>query len=110
MNYLRILPWIFIAGIIFAVLSYSANKYHGKDRTTMQLLQDFIGGCVFIGLLSAIIPDIFPDIRGFVAVPTALSSLSLGETTKMLGGAISSVAGATRSVTDDIDLQVGPLP
>jgi len=110
MNYLRTLPWIFISGIIFAVLSYFANKYHDKERTVLQLLQDFIGGCVFVGLLSAIIPDIFPDIQGFFTVPAVITNLNFGETTKILGGAISSVSGATRSLTDDIDLQVGPLP
>jgi hypothetical protein len=115
MDYTRVLPWIFLSGVVFVVLSYVANKYHGKERKTGELAQDFIGGSVFIGLLSAIVPDIFPDISTAFPIKSldvsrALSSVASTAattfTTVSTGRGFSSSGGGL----DDIDLQVGPIP
>jgi hypothetical protein len=117
MNYIRVLPWIFLSGVAFVVLSYAANRYHGKERSVMELAQDFIGGSVFIGLLSAIVPDIFPDIT--TTLP--MKSLDLSGTISSVASAAAAAASFTtgaKSATgvssggslDDIELQVGPIP
>jgi hypothetical protein len=117
MDFQRILPWIFISGLVFSLLSYVANKYHGRDRNIKELSQDFLGGSIFIGLLSAIVPDIFPDICNKLNI----SGMNIENMTKIFGGGVgglslaslgSTVGTATgvAKATDDMELQVGPLP
>lgn len=106
------LPWIVISGLVFSILSYVANRYHGKERSNTQLAQDFVGGSVFLGLLSAVVPDIFPDISSYIGNP--ISGIKLGDATKVLENTLAKVSstpilrGGSRA--DDIELQVGPLP
>ncbi|NBR60288.1 MAG: hypothetical protein EBT86_01315 [Actinobacteria bacterium] len=110
MDFQRILPWVFISGLFFSILSYAANRYHGRERNIKELAQDFLGGSIFIGLLSAVVPDIFPDISKKLNI----SALNLGSATKVLGDGLSaaksiaSIGGASKM--DDLELQVGPLP
>ena len=121
MDFQRILPWILISGLIFSLLSYAANKYHGRDRNIKELSQDFLGGSIFIGLLSAIVPDIFPDISSKLNI----SGMNLENMTKIFGGGVGGLSitkslaslgsttdtiSNTKSSTDDMELQVGPLP
>ena len=112
MNFQRILPWILISGLIFSLLSYVANRYHGKERNVRELAQDFIGGSIFVSLLSAIVPDIFPDISNNFSLK--LGNFNLFDATKIIGNSISSASvntfGGGSSKADDIDLQIGPLP
>lgn len=82
-------PWIFIGGIVFAVLSFVAAKYQGRQHTGKTLAQDFISGGIVIALLGVIAPDAFPD----APIPAEMPSMGI-----FTGG------------SSDIDLQVGPPP
>lgn len=119
MDIQRILPWILISGFVFSLLSYVANRYHGRDRNIKELSQDFLGGSIFIGLLSAIVPDIFPDILSKLNI----SSMNFENMTKIFGGGVGglsitnslaslgNVTGTNpNTAADDMELQVGPLP
>ena len=118
MNYIRVLPWIFLSGVAFVVLSYTANRYHGKERSVMELAQDFIGGSVFIGLLSAIVPDIFPDITTTLPMKSldlsgtisSVASAAAAATASFTTGAKSATGVSSGGSLDDIELQVGPIP
>ena len=112
MDFSRILPWIVLSGFVFVILSYVANKYHGKDKTLKDFFQDFIGGSVFVGLLSAIIPDIFPDITSSIPIKSlnimgALDTVSSIRTAAASSLSLVSNAGGG---SNDIELQVGPIP
>lgn len=116
MDFLRILPWIVLSGLIFVILSYVANKYHGKDRKTRELVQDFIGGSVFIGFLSSIIPDIFPDISTILTLNTlnisnTVASLKTAASaaTASASAAINMATAVSGGIIDDLDLQIGPI-
>jgi hypothetical protein len=54
------LPWIFVGGGIFIVLSYIGTKYKDKEYRNIQYLQDFISGSIFIAFAGVLIPDMFP--------------------------------------------------
>ena len=82
------LPWIFVGGTIFIILSYVGAKYKDKQYRNIQFLQDFISGSIFIAFAGILMPDMFPKME----LPTSLSSFN------MSGGASNS----------DFDLQIGP--
>jgi hypothetical protein len=82
-------PWIFIGGVVFALLSFVAAKYQDRPHTGKSLAQDFISGGIVVALLGVIAPDAFPA----SPLPTEIPSVFTG------GGGSS-----------DIDLQVGPPP
>ncbi len=79
-------PWIFVGGLVFIALSFTASKYKDKDYRKIQLLQDFISGAILIGFTGVLVPDIFPKI----GLPEAMPSFGMGIS------------------QDDLDLQVGP--
>jgi hypothetical protein len=79
-------PWIFVGGLIFIALSFTAAKYKDKDYKKIQVLQDFISGSILIAFTGVLVPDMFPKFE-FPNVPIA--PLSMG------GGG-------------ELDLQVGP--
>jgi hypothetical protein len=79
-------PWIFVGGLVFIALSFTASKYKDKDYRKIQLLQDFISGAILIGFTGVLVPDIFPK----MSLPEAMPSFGMG-----IGN-------------DDLDLQVGP--
>lgn len=81
-------PWIFIGGIVFAILSFIAAKYQGRSYNSKSVAQDFISGGIVIALLGGIAPDAFPEAPIPTQIPSVLSSLG----------------------SSDIDLQVGPPP
>lgn len=86
------LPWMFVGGIAFMLLSFLASKYQNKQHKTITFAQDFISGSILIALLGVIVPDVFP------AFPLSTSSIALPNFSGML-----------RSGGDDIEIQVGPL-
>lgn len=81
-------PWIFIGGFVFAILSFIAAKYQGRQHTSKTIAQDFISGGIVISLLGVIAPDAFPESPLPTEIPSVLSSLG----------------------SSDVDLQVGPPP
>jgi hypothetical protein len=78
-------PWIFVGGLVFIALSFTAAKYKDKDYKKMQVLQDFISGSILIAFAGVLVPDMFPVIQ----IPD-INPISFG-------------GGST-----DLDLQVGP--
>ena len=79
-------PWIFVGGLVFIALSFTASKYKDKDYKKIQILQDFISGSILIGFTGVLVPDMFPK----MGLPESLPAFGMG-----LG-------------SDDLDLQVGP--
>lgn len=79
-------PWIFIGGLVFIALSFTAAKYKDKTYKKIQLLQDFISGAILIGFMGVLVPDIFPK----MGLPDTMPSFGMGIS------------------NDDLDLQVGP--
>ena len=79
-------PWIFVGGIVFIALSFTAAKYKDKTYKKIQLLQDFISGAILIGFTGVLVPDIFPK----MGLPDTMPSFGMGIN------------------NDDLDLQVGP--
>jgi len=88
------LPWIFVGGLAFMILSFIASKYKDKDHKPIAFAQDFISGAVVISLLGVLVPDAFP------AFPISSSDMALPNLTNMM-----------QSATGDSDmpLQIGPL-
>jgi len=80
-------PWIFVGGLVFVALSFTAAKYKDKDYKKIQLLQDFISGSILIAFTGVLMPDIFPKMELPVSLPLQFS-----------GG----------SRINEFDLQVGP--
>ena len=80
-------PWIFVGGLVFIALSFTAAKYKDKDYKKMNLLQDFISGSILIAFTGVLVPDMFPKMELPVSLPTSFS-----------GG----------FDNGDLDLQVGP--
>ena len=62
-------PWIFVGGLVFIALSFTAAKYKDKDYKKMNLLQDFISGSILIAFTGVLVPDMFPkmDIPNFTS-------------------------------------------
>ena len=87
------LPWMFVGGIAFMILSFIASKYQGKKHKSITFAQDFISGSILIALLGVIVPDVFP------AFPLSTASFALPNVSGMLrsGGG------------EDVEIQVGPL-
>jgi len=132
MNLYNLGAWILLSGSLFTLFSYFANQYHEQKRTSMQFLQDFIGGILFMSFLAVLIPDYFPDIFKLVSIPTGVSALaffkpssasasseniSVTETVNnksfvsllpKIGGFLNSSESTSNS--DDIQLQLGPIP
>ena len=79
-------PWIFVGGLIFIALSFTASKYKDKDYKKIQALQDFISGAILIGFTGVLVPDMFPKLGLPVSLPTFGTGIG----------------------HDDLDLQVGP--
>ena len=80
-------PWIFVGGIVFIGLSFTAAKYKDKDYKKLQLLQDFISGSILIAFTGVLVPDVFPKLD----IPSSLP--------------ISFIGGGDNC---EFDLQVGP--
>jgi hypothetical protein len=80
-------PWIFIGGLVFIALSFTAAKYKEKDYKRMNLLQDFISGSILIAFAGVLVPDMFPKMELPNAIPSSF------------GNVLS---------TNEFDLQVGP--
>jgi hypothetical protein len=80
-------PWIFVGGLVFIILSFTAAKYKDKDYKKLQLLQDFISGSILIAFTGVLVPDMFPKIELPESIPISFGS-GLG--------------------SNDLDLQVGP--
>jgi hypothetical protein len=78
-------PWIFVGGIIFIVLSFTAAKYKDKEYKKIQALQDFISGSILIGFTGVLLPDFFPKITIPESLPLSIATSS-----------------------GELDLQVGP--
>ena len=89
------LPWIFVGGIAFMVLSFIASKYREKKHKPIAFAQDFISGAILISLLGVLIPDSFP------AFPLSASDMALPNMTDLY---TNTVHGPS-----DMDLQIGPL-
>ena len=79
-------PWIFVGGLVFIALSFTASKYKDKDYKKIQALQDFISGAILIGFTGVLVPDMFPKLGLPVSLPTFGTGIG----------------------HDDLDLQVGP--
>ena len=79
-------PWIFVGGLVFIALSFTASKYKDKDYKKIQFLQDFISGAILIGFTGVLVPDMFPKLGLPVSLPTFGTGIG----------------------HDDLDLQVGP--
>jgi hypothetical protein len=85
------LPWIFVGGVAFMILSFIASKYKSQPHKPISFAQDFVSGGLVVGLLGILVPDAFP------AFPLDVASLSSSSLKQMVQG------------DDDIDIQVGPL-
>jgi hypothetical protein len=83
------IPWIFIGGILFSVLSLVAAKYQGRPHSSKAAVQDFISGGIVIAMLGIIAPDAFPE-------PPISADSVINSVSEAIGG--------------DVDLQVGPPP
>jgi hypothetical protein len=81
-------PWIFVGGVVFIALSFTAAKYKDKEYKKLQLLQDFISGSILIAFTGVLVPDVFPKLNLPNTIPMSF-----------VGGGDSS---------GDFDLQVGP--
>jgi len=80
-------PWIFIGGLVFIALSFTAAKYKDKEYKKIQVLQDFISGSILIAFAGVLVPDMFPK----MAIPESLP------------------VSFTNSIgNNEFDLQVGP--
>ncbi len=80
-------PWIFVGGIVFIALSFTAAKYKDKDYKKIQLFQDFISGSILIAFTGVLVPDMFPKFELPESMPITFS---------------------TGVESGDLDLQVGP--
>ncbi len=80
-------PWIFVGGLVFIALSFTAAKYKDGDYKKIQLLQDFISGSILIAFVGVLVPDMFPKIEMPNSVP---------------------ITFGTGINSNDLDLQVGP--
>ena len=80
-------PWIFVGGLVFIALSFTAAKYKDKDYKRIQLLQDFISGSILIAFAGVLVPDMFPKMELPDSMPVSFGN--------MVG-------------TNEFDLQVGP--
>jgi hypothetical protein len=80
-------PWIFVGGLVFIALSFTAAKYKDKDYRKIQLLQDFISGSILIAFTGVLMPDMFPKMELSSSLPVSF------------GGVFES---------NELDLQVGP--
>jgi hypothetical protein len=85
------LPWTFVGGFVFMLLSFIAAKYNDRNHATTAFAQDFISGGIVIALLGALVPDYFPT---FPISSSDIPSISLPTPSIASGG---------------WDLQVGPL-
>jgi uncharacterized membrane protein len=88
------LPWIFVGGLAFMILSFIASKYKDKDHKPITFAQDFISGAVVISLLGVLVPDAFP------AFPISSKDIAIPNLTGMMQSATGD---------NDIALQIGPL-
>jgi hypothetical protein len=88
------LPWIFVGGLAFMLLSFLASKYNAKPHKPIAFAQDFISGAIVVSLLGVLVPDAFPKF------PLASSDLAIPNLTSMI---------QTANGDNDIALQVGPL-
>jgi hypothetical protein len=86
------LPWMFVGGIAFMILSFLASKYQERQHKPIAFAQDFISGAILISLLGVLIPDAFP------AFPLTSSDMALPNFSKML-----------EQANEDMDIQVGPI-
>ena len=84
------LPWIFVGGTLFILLSFLAAKYRDKKYSAISSVQDFISGAILTSFTGILMPDLFPILSH------TLPSLSL-PLTMMSGGTLD-------------DVQVGPPP
>ena len=80
-------PWIIVGGLLFTILGFIGSKYKDKPYRSVQSLQDFISGSILVAFTGVLVPDLFP--------PMELSSVPLS-------------FGTSGTLTDDVDLQVGP--
>jgi hypothetical protein len=80
-------PWIFVGGLVFIALNFTAAKYKDKAYKKIQLLQDFISGSILIAFTGVLMPDVFPKMSIPESMPLSFSS---------------------GSGFNDLDLQVGP--
>lgn len=80
-------PWIFVGGLIFIALSFTASKYKDKEYKNIQLLQDFISGSILIAFTGVLMPDLFPKFNISENIP-----INFGN----------------NLANDEFDLQVGP--
>jgi hypothetical protein len=78
-------PWMLVGGFVFIILSFVGAKYKDKEYKNIQFVQDFISGSILIAFTGVLVPDLFPHME----LPSALPSFS---------------------VSDELDLQVGPPP
>jgi hypothetical protein len=67
-------PWIFVGGLVFIALSFTAAKYKDKEYKKIQVLQDFISGSILIAFTGVLVPDIFPKFELPASLPTSLGS------------------------------------
>jgi len=88
------LPWIFVGGLAFMLLSLLASKYKDKEHKPIAFAQDFISGAVVISLLGVLVPDAFP------VFPLSSTDIAIPNFTGML---------QTANGDNDIALQVGPI-
>ncbi len=80
-------PWIFVGGIVFICMSFTAAKYKDKEYKKIQALQDFISGSILIAFAGVLVPDMFPSMNVSNAIPLSF---------------------VNNINNDDFDLQVGP--
>lgn len=85
-------PWIIVGGLLFTFLGFVGSKYKDKVYQPLQSLQDFISGSILVAFTGLLMPDIFPPME----LPVMPWS---GQDGKNPG------AG---SLSDDLDIQVGP--
>jgi uncharacterized membrane protein len=57
------LPWTLVGGVIFIVLSFIGAKYKDKQYKSIQCIQDFISGSIFIAFAGILMPDMFPAVE-----------------------------------------------
>jgi hypothetical protein len=88
------LPWIFVGGLVFMILSFVASKYKDMEHKPITFAQDFISGAVVISLLGVLVPDAFP------AFPISSKDIEIPNLTNMM---------QTANGDNDIALQIGPL-
>jgi len=78
-------PWMFVGGIVFIVLSFVGSRYKDKEYKNIQFAQDFISGSILIAFTGVLVPDLFPVME----LPNVLPTIQ-------------------QAVDHDLDLQVGP--